>query len=334
MDCGAHEAPSHLSYISMIASLILSVVTILGNLLVLLAVYKDPHKELRKPFSIFVANLALADFTAGSVTEPMAAYYTILETRGGVVEDFAVYITHLSYFMSCTTSVLTLGVLTIDRYLAISHSLWYKANVTMQSATKVCIFVWIVSITLSLVYIKTGFINFAFVFANTAVLTTSCVLVFSYYSIFNTLRSRTVRVGVLHEAVNQRSEGHLKSLMLENKLMKLYMMMLAIFLFCFVPSCSFIYVLYFCSVCDCSTIHWLRDMSFLLVLSSSSLNPVLYSFRMKAFYKAFKSIVNFKGKHRKADIHPDQPGLSIENRGDSKEVSVTITVSRGTTEDN
>ena len=336
MDCGAQEAPSHLSYISMIASLVLSAITISGNLLVLLAVYKDPHKELRKPFTIFVANLALADFTAGSVTEPMAAYFTVQEARGGVVEDFAVYITHLSYFMSCTTSVLTLGVLTIDRYLAISHSLWYKAHVTMESATKLCIVVWIVSITLSLVYIKTGFINFAFVFANTAVLTTSCVLVFSYYSILKTLRSRTVRVGVLHEGVNQRSERHLKSLMLENKLMKLYMMMLGIFLFCFVPSCAFIYVLYFCSVCNCITIHWLRDMSFLLVLSSSSLNPVLYSLRMKAFRKAFKSIVHFQRKRGKVDIHlhVDQPGLSSENPDNANDVSIAITGSRGTSGDN
>lgn len=332
MDCGTQGPPTYLSYISMIASLVLSAITISGNLLVLLAVYKDPHKELRKPFTTLVASLALADFTAGSVTEPMAAYFTIQEVQGGVVEDFAVYITHLSYFVSCTASVLTLGVLTIDRYLAISHSLWYKAHVTMESATKVCIFVWIVSITLSLVYIKTGFINFAFVFANTAVLSTSCALAFSYYSIFNTLRSRTVRVGVLHEGMNQRSERHLKSLMLENKLMKLYMMMLGIFLFCFVPSCSFIYVLHFCSVCDCVTIHWLRDMSFLLILSSSSLNPVLYSLRMKAFRKAFKSLVNFKRKRGKVDV-ADQPGLSSENPPDQAKDSIAITVSRRTNED-
>ena len=303
MDCGAQEAPSYLSYFSMITSLVLSAITIPGNLLVLLAVYKDPHRELRKPFTIFVANLALADFTAGSVTEPMAFYYMIQEARGGVVEDFAVYITHLSYFMSCTTSVLTLGVLTIDRYLVISHSLWYKAHVTMESATKVCISVSIVSITLSMVYIKTGFISFAFVFANTAVLATSCVLVFSYCSIFKTLRSRTVQVGVLHEGVNQCSEEYLKSVLLENKLIKIYMMMLGIFLFCFVPSCAFIYVLYFCSVCDCITIHWLRDMSFFLVLTSSSLNPVLYSLRMKAFRKAFISMVSFERKRAKVDIY-------------------------------
>ena len=323
MDCGAQEAPSYLSYFSLITSLVLSAITIPGNLLVLLAVYKDPHKELRKPFTIFVANLALADFTAGSVTEPMACYFTIQEVRSGVVKDFVVYITHVSYFVLCTTSVLTLGVLAIDRYLVISHSLWYKAHVTMESATKVCIIVWTVSITLSMVYIKTGFISFAFVFANTAVLTTSCVLVFSYHSIFKTLRSRTVRIGVLQEGVNQCFEAK-KSLMLENKLIKLYMMMLGIFLFCFVPSCAFIYVLYFCSVCDCITIHWLRDMSFFLVLASSSLNPVLYSLRMKAFRKAFISMVSFERKRVKVGIHLDQPGLSSENPNSSEDVSVAI----------
>lgn len=312
MDCDTQRPPTYLSYISMISSIFLSTITIPGNLLVLLAVYKDPHKELRKPFTVFVANLALADLTAGSVTEPMAAYFTIQEVRGALVEGIAVYVTHLSYFMSCTTSVLTLGVLTVDRYLAISHSLWYKAHVTLESAIKVSIVIWVVSITLSLAYIKTGFINFAFVFANTAVLTTTCVLVFSYYRIFKTLRSRTLQVGVLHEGREQHSEKHRESMILENKLTKLYMMMLGVFLLCFVPSCSFFYVLYFCSVCACITIHWLRDMSFLLVLSSSSLNPVLYSLRMRTFRKAFKSMLNFKGKCENVDVTA-QPGLSTEN---------------------
>lgn len=311
MDCDSQGPPTYLSYISMIASLFLSAITIPGNSLVLLAVYKDPHKELRKPFTILVANLALADLTAGSITEPMAAYFTIQEVRGSQVEDFLVYITHLSYFMSCTTSVLTLGALTLDRYLAISHSLWYKAHSTLASTVEVCIAVWIVSITLSLAYIRTGFIHFAFVFANTAVLSTTCVLVFSYYKTVKSLRSRTLQVAVLHEGTNQRSEKQ-KSLMLEHKLTKLYLMMQGIFLLCFVPSCSFIYVLYFCSVCDCVIVHWLRDLSFLLVLSNSSLNPVLYSLRMTSFRKAFKSLINFKRKRDGVD-KAEQPGLSSEN---------------------
>lgn len=312
MDCDTQGPPNYLSYISMIISLFLSSTTIPGNLLVLLAVYQDPHKELRKPFTVLIANLALADLTAGAITEPMAAYFTIQEVRRSVVEGFAVYITHLSYFISCTTSVLTLGVLAIDRYLAISHPLWYKSHITLSSTMKVSIAVWIVSVALSLTYIKTGFINFAFVFANTAVLCTACVLVFSYYRIFKSLRGRTNQVRVLHEGNNESSERQ-KSLLLENKLTKLYLMMLGIFLLCFVPSCSFIYVLYFCSLCDCTVIHWLRDMSFLLVLSSSSLNPILYSLRMKTFRKAYKSMVNCAKKNRARIGVAEQSGLSSEN---------------------
>ena len=294
MDC---EPPTYLSYFSMIASLCLSCITIAGNLLVLLAVYQDPYKELRKPFTFLIANLALADLTAGAITEPMAVYFTYQEVQGSVVNDLAVYVTHLSYFMSCTTSVLTLSVLAIDRYLAISYSLWYKCHVTLSCTIKICMALWIMSVLLSLTYIKTGYINFAFVFANTAVLSTASVLVFAYYRIFKSLRIRTIQVGVLHEGRSQRCERQ-KSLLLESKLTKLYLMMLGIFLLCFVPSCLFIYVLYCCSLCDCSVIHWLRDTSFLLVLSNSSLNPILYSLQLKSFRRVYKSMCKCAKKNR------------------------------------
>lgn len=297
----------------MIASLFLSTVTIPGNALVLFAVYKDPYKELRKPFTVMIANLALADLTAGAITEPMAAFFTIQEVRGVQVEDFAVYITHLSYFISCTTSVLTLGLLSVDRYLAISHALRYKAHITLSATIAMCIFVWITSVTLSLVYIKTGFINFAFVFANTAVLTTTCVLAVSYTRIFKSLRTRTRQIGVLHEGTNQRSERQ-KCVMLETKLTKLYLIMLGVFLLCFVPSCLFIYIMHFCSACDCVAIHWLRDMSFLLVLTNSSLNPVLYSLKMKKFRKAFVSMINCRKEQESEENVTEQQGLSVENQ--------------------
>ena len=293
MECDTVVPPTHLSYISLFASLFLSMITVPGNSLVLFAVYKDPYRELRKPFTVLIANLALADLTAGAVTDPMAAYLMVKEIRGNRVEGFTVYLTHLSYFISCTTSVLTLGLLSVDRYLAISHVLWYKAHFTLASTIKICILVWIISIALSLAYIKTGFIHFGFVFANTAVLCTACVLAFSYSRIFKSMRNKTRQIGDMHEGTNQHSERQ-KSVVLENKLTKLYLMMLEVFLLCFVPSCSFIYVMYvyFCSACDCVAIHWLRDMSFLLVLTNSSLNPVLYSLKMKKFRKACMSIVN------------------------------------------
>ena len=312
MECDNSPPPSHLSYISMIALLFLSMVTIPGNVLVLLAVYKDPYKELRQPFTVLIANLALADLAAGSITDPMAVFFIVQEARGGHVQGFTVYLTHLSYFISCTTSVLTLGLLAVDRYLAISHGLWYKSHINLASTMKICVFVWMISITLSMAYIKTGFIHFAFVFANTAVLSTACVLAVSYYRIFKSLRTRTRQIGVLHEGTSQRSERQ-NAVILETKLTKLYMLMLGVFLLCFVPSCSFIYVMYLCTTCNCVAIHWLRDMSFLLVLTNSSLNPILYSLKMKKFRKAFMLIINCTRDQEREEHLTEQGGLSNGN---------------------
>ena len=313
MECDSVAPPTYLSYISMIASLLLSMITIPGNVLVLLAVYKDPYKELRQPFTVLIANLALADLTAGSITDPMAVFFMVKEVRGGHVQGFTVYLTHLSYFISCTTSVLTLGLLAVDRYLAISHGLWYKSHINLVSTMKICAFVWMISIALSMAYIKTGFIHFAFVFANTAVLSTACVLAVSYYRIFKSLRIRTRQIGVLHEGTSQQSERQNAAAILETKLTKLYMLMLGVFLLCFVPSCSFIYVMYLCTTCNCVAIHWLRDMSFLLVLTNSSLNPILYSLKMKKFRKAFMLIINCRREQEREENLTEQGGLSSVN---------------------
>ena len=48
--------------------------TVPGNLLVVMAVFIDPNKDLRSPFMYFVANLAMADLLVGLVTDPVSAY--------------------------------------------------------------------------------------------------------------------------------------------------------------------------------------------------------------------------------------------------------------------
>ena len=322
MECDNAAPPSHLSYISMIASLFLSMVTIPGNVLVLLAVYKDPYKELRQPFTVLIANLALAHLTAGTITDPMAVFLLVQEVRGSHMQGFTVYLTHLSYFISCTTSVLTLGLLAVDRYLAISHGLWYKSHINLASTMKICVFVWMISTALSMAYIKTGFIHFAFIFANTAVLSTACVLAVSYYRIFKSLRIRTRQIGVLHEGTNQQSERQ-NAVILETKLTKLYLLMLGVFLLYFVPSCSLIYVMYLCTTCNCVAIHWLRDMSFVLVLTNSSLNPILYGLKMKKFRKAFMLIINCRREQEREENLTEQGGLSNGNPS-SEQIRETV----------
>ncbi|KAK3746586.1 hypothetical protein QZH41_016652, partial [Actinostola sp. cb2023] len=67
IECGA---PYSLSCTTATISAILCVITIPGNLLICIAMAKDPHHELRSPFNYFVVNLAVADLIVGTITEP------------------------------------------------------------------------------------------------------------------------------------------------------------------------------------------------------------------------------------------------------------------------
>lgn len=113
--CGNVSAPIALSFTSASLSIMIALVSIPGNLLVLLAVLLDPNKDLRCPFNYFVSNLAFADLLVGCVVAPMSAIFHICE---GMEVHIIVPIEslHLMFFITCTASVLSLAALTVDRY--------------------------------------------------------------------------------------------------------------------------------------------------------------------------------------------------------------------------
>ena len=71
--CADVKAPMPLSFFTGIVSLLLALVTIPGNLIVCIAVLKDPFRSLKTPFTFFVVNLAVADLVVGAVIEPLSA---------------------------------------------------------------------------------------------------------------------------------------------------------------------------------------------------------------------------------------------------------------------
>ena len=77
----------------------------------------------------------------------------------------------------------------------------------------------------------------------------------------------------------------------EKKITKTLLIVLLLFLACYVPSCVCIYIVNFCYTCGCEFIHWVRDIQFVLVMANSGMNPFVYAWRLKNFRKAFKSIL-------------------------------------------
>lgn len=289
--CARIWAPRYLSFITATISGALSVITVTGNLMVCVSVVKDPYKELRTPFNFYIINLALADLIVGLVTEPIAVWVHIREGFSLTMEN--VWIIHMSYFISCTASVLSLCALTMDRYNAITTPLKHRVSgLSLKRTLFTSGFIWIFSLSIPFIYFKLGFLTYSLVFANTAVSITFITLIFAYVRIFQTLTAQVKRWSRKDKKYGCRTRRN--AILREERITKVFLLMLVLFVSCYSPSCAMIYVMNLCKSCSCYTLHWLRDLQFLFVLLSSSLNPFVYAWRIPPFRRAFMTLMKQK----------------------------------------
>ena len=101
--------------------LFMYLVTMLGNLLIILAVTSDPH--LHTPMYFFLSNLSLADIGFISTTVPKMIVN--IQTHGRVI-SYVGCLTQMSIFIlfGCMDGML-LSVMAYDRFVAICHPLHY-----------------------------------------------------------------------------------------------------------------------------------------------------------------------------------------------------------------
>ena len=117
--CLTTGAPSSLAFFTMSLSILFLITNIPGNLLVILAVLRDPYKNLRSPFNILMTNLSAADLIVGVIVCPLSIHFHFNEALGESISMTQIKIFHLSYFIACTASVLSLASLAVERYVAI-----------------------------------------------------------------------------------------------------------------------------------------------------------------------------------------------------------------------
>lgn len=135
---------------------IMSVLTVSANILLLIAIWKDPEKNFRSPTTYFLIGLGIADLLTGATTEPFfAVYYIMRFVRGD--KNIPAVISHL-YDVGQSISTVTISSsyliilgLSISQYIAIKWPHKYKVLITRNRV--------IVSVFLSWLY----FISFILV---------------------------------------------------------------------------------------------------------------------------------------------------------------------------
>ena len=287
-DCKSVWAPSYLSLLSVILGTVLCLLITVGNLIIITAVAVDPLKKLRSPFNYFVVNLAVADLIVGIISMPIGIYHHSQEYLGKkstfrLFEKFF----HMSLFTSLTASLLCLITLSVDRYIAITHAVKYRNNVAWKKCWIGSFIIWILSLSLPFVYIKTGYIDFLMIYINTAVVIAAVTLIMIYIRLFKFLQAQIQKMkDITKTTTNEKSMLEMKRKFQQKRVTRVFLWVLILFLACYFPGAIVVYVLQLCTECTCEVIHITRDIAFYLITINSCMNPFVYAFKNKHYKQA------------------------------------------------
>ncbi|XP_076126191.1 alpha-1A adrenergic receptor [Alosa pseudoharengus] len=147
---GASSSPPELDLPkAVVLGLVLAVFIVfgvLGNILVILSV--ACHRPMRTVTHVFIVNLAVADLLLSSLVLPFSAVFEILGrwVFGRPLCDVWAALDVLC----CTASIMSLCVISVDRYIGVSYPLRYPALVTERRALLALLAVWALSVTISI----------------------------------------------------------------------------------------------------------------------------------------------------------------------------------------
>ena len=145
---------------------------------------------------------------------------------------------------------------------------------------------------------------------------TFAVLIVTNAKILRIFQEQARRWEDLHDSTEENIAKK-RALEWEKKMTKALVIVLVVFLACFLPSCVCIYIINLCSTCNCVFINWIRDVQFYLVMANSGINPIVYPCRMQNYRLAIKGILSCEFRR----------GQLMRNVSESRIITATTEVS-------
>jgi len=267
-----------------VLNIFFSITASVGNSLILVALHKET--TLHPPTKLLFRCLAVTDLCVGLITQPLYAMaFMPHETKiNRVVLKYFLTGNYVSSYMLCGVSSLTSTAISVDRLLALLLGLRYKQVVTLWRVRAVLISFWLVGVAGGLMYLWSESTTWIVVF----VFVVLCLVtsIFSYTKIYLKLREHQTQV---QDRVHQgQTSGTGITLNIERykKTVSSISWVQLTLIICYVPY-------------GIESILWMNgigtDYSWLstatLVYLNSSLNPILYCWKMREVRQAVKDTI-------------------------------------------
>ena len=269
-----------------VVMIILSIATFLGNTLILVALHKE-SSLLSPPFAsrVLYRNLAITDLCVGVIAEPMYIAYLMFVVNKSY--NICHYARVTCYFITSTLCALTFYTLTaisVDRLLVLSLGLRYRQVASSKRKVVTVICLWIFSIVRTSPYLW----NPSIARQLDRILSPLCLTttIFCYTKIFFSLRRNQIQV---HTNDSQGQSGQAISLNTARYRNAVYsaLWVQVTMVVCYVPVSIVVAMTPEKGPVPIS-FYLARQLTVTLVYLNSSLNPLLYSWKIREVRQAMK----------------------------------------------
>ena len=264
-------------------NIFLSMTAFVENSLVLVALHKT--RSLHPPSKLLFLNVAITDLCVGIIVEPLHVSYlmSVVSERWDICY-YAFLSSIITSYVMCSVSLLTLTTTSMDRLLALLLGLRYRQVVTLKRTRMTVAILWILSIVSTSSYFWD--IRILVLWGKISVPLCLVVSGISYTKIFVTLRHN-------HIQVQDRSfQGQLQQTTLLNKARYRKAVSSALWVQLVLAFCYFPYIIAQAVTSQKGmplSGYLAREFTKTLIFLNSSLNPLIYFWKMRELRQAVKN---------------------------------------------
>ena len=249
--------------------------------------------SLSKNLKILLLNLAVSDLCVGLLAQPMTVVNLIStklnennETSKTYNATYTAYLIPTNLFAFATLFLVI--VLCAERFIAIHYYLRYQELVTHKRVVAVVVSTWVLSGLFSLTRL---WIPKSIMYVVFGITELACIIAATFFSIriYSSVRLHVNQIQVL-QLQHASQTGKMVNITMLRKFAMMSVYVSLVLMVCYLPDICTLFVIAFTSRPSTSIKH-LQFYAVTLVFLNSSLNPVIYCWKMKHIRHTIISLI-------------------------------------------
>ena len=279
--------PAGIALFLSILNILLSITASLGNSLILAALHKET--SLHPPTKLLLRCLTITDLCVGVIIHPMTVFfhsYSVTTVNNWKMFYYVETFHKTSSFVLCQVTILTTGAISVDRLLALLSGLSYRHVVTLTRARAVITCFWLIGISIGSIHLWN--INIAFTIASIDALVSLTTSAVSYTKILRTLRHQ-LQIHAVPQGQGNGGPPPLNIALYKRSVSSAIWVQLALVI-CYTPFFAVVTLMTYGGMSG-GEVQIAFEMTATLSYFNSSLNPVLYCWKIRSVRQAAKDTI-------------------------------------------